>query len=190
VKLVVGLGNPGRKYTGTRHNVGFEVVERLAARARAGAWQRKSQADHVRARLAGDDVVLAMPQTFMNLSGEAVGPLARFYKVEQQDVIVVHDDVDLPEGRVKVKVGGGAGGHKGLLSIFQHLGKEFVRVRLGVGRPPGDWDTADYVLAKLSSAERRLLDDAVDRAADAVEAVISEGPAPAMNRFNTLADQG
>jgi PTH1 family peptidyl-tRNA hydrolase len=168
------LGNPGRSYERTRHNVGFLVADELARR-HGGSWRKRKKAEAAPITLGLQDVTLLKPTTFMNNSGSA---LAGHNRVE--DFIVVHDDLDLPEGDVRVKVGGGAGGHNGLRSVIGRYGPDFVRVRVGVGRPPPEMGVTDYVLGKMNSAVR----DAVPRAADAVEAVVEDGPEAAMNRFN------
>lgn len=183
--LVVGLGNPGRRYAQTRHNAGFHVVDRLAERwgARVERKQFGALVDSV--RIGSAVAVLAEPQTFMNRSGQAVASLKGFYKLEPGDIVVVHDEVDLDFGVVKLKEGGGHGGHNGLRDIQAKLGNNhFVRVRVGVGRPPQGWDTADWVLGKFTSDELSELPDIVDRAADAVELVLKEGAAKAMTEVN------
>jgi len=167
----VGLGNPGRSYERTRHNVGYLVADELARR-HGGSWRRKKKTEAAPVGLK--DATLLKPTTFMNNSGSALAG----YRAE--DLIVVHDDLDLEAGTVRVKVGGGAGGHNGLRSIIQHLGPEFVRVRVGIGRPPVGVTVTDYVLSRMDAAIR----EAVPRAADAVEAVLDDGPEAAMNRFN------
>jgi PTH1 family peptidyl-tRNA hydrolase len=184
--LVVGLGNPGREYAGTRHNVGFEVVELLAARHGGRFKKSRERALVTEVRIDGHRVVLAEPQTYMNLSGEAVAPLVRHHGIEDlHRLVVVHDELDLPVGRLKVKVGGGLAGHNGLRSISAHLhSSDFVRVRIGVGKPPSRERGADHVLARVSRSERTALDQTVRDAADAVELIISEGPQAAMTRFN------
>lgn len=188
--LVVGLGNPGPKYEGTRHNVGFEVVELLADAAGASFSEKKWKARIAKGRIAGDDVLILEPQTFMNLSGESVGPALGFYKLGTEALIVVHDEVDLPVGAVKLKKGGGHGGHNGLRSLIQHLpDPDFIRVRIGVGRPPPEWDTADHVLSSFGPADRRQIDEAVKSAAEAVEAVIRDGLPKAMNVVNRTKDR-
>ena len=186
--LVIGLGNPGPAYASTRHNAGFLVAtllaERLGARFKPfrGAGGR---AQVVEARLAGAPVVLARPQSFMNESGGPVASIARFFKVPADRVIVVHDDLDLPFGALRLKRGGGDGGHNGLRSITASLGdRDYLRVRLGIGRPPGRQDPADYVLRSFSSAERKELGYHVDRAADAVEALLGDGLEAAQNAYN------
>jgi PTH1 family peptidyl-tRNA hydrolase len=185
---VVGLGNPGSDYEGTRHNLGADVAEVLAGRFGSALRRSRERALVAEARVDGQLVVLAFPQTFMNLSGEAVGRLVRRYGIEGQPerVVVVHDELDLPSGRVKVKAGGGTAGHNGLESVRAHLRSgDFVRVRIGVGKPPGRQEGADYVLRRPGKAERVELDVAVAEAADAVEAVLADGPDAAMNHFNT-----
>jgi peptidyl-tRNA hydrolase, PTH1 family len=172
--VVVGLGNPGRSYERTRHNVGILVADELAKR-HGGSWRSKKKAEASPVGFGLKNVTLLKPTTYMNNSGTALAG----YKPEQ--LIVVHDDLDLPEGDVRVKVGGGAGGHNGLRSTIQHLGNDFVRVRIGIGRPPPGMTVTDYVLGRMDSA----IKEAVPRAADAVEAVIESGPEAAMNRFNT-----
>jgi len=186
--LVVGLGNPGPDYAETRHNVGFRVAELLAARAGGGRFSRhRSGADVLEGRLAGRRVVLAKPRTYMNLSGGPVAGLVRYFSVATEDLVVVHDDLDLGFGVVRLKRGGGEGGHNGLRAISQSLGaKDYLRVRFGIGRPPGRQDPADFVLKRFSAAERKELDLAVDLAADATEALVSEGLEPAQNRFHAL----
>ena len=183
--LVVGLGNPGPEYADTRHNVGFRVVELLAARAGGGRFSRhKSNADVLEGRLAGRRVVLAKPRTYMNVSGGPVAGLVRYYGGE---LVVVHDDLDLGFGVVRLKQGGGEGGHNGLRSISTSLGtKDYLRVRFGIGRPPGRQDPADFVLKRFSATERKELDFAVDLAADATEALLADGLEPTQNRFHAL----
>ena len=188
--LVVGLGNPGRKYEQTRHNAGFCVVDRLGARAGAGVDRGQLGALVGAARIGGRSAVLAKPQSFMNRSGQPAASLRGYYKVVNADVVVIHDDLDIPFGDVRVKVGGGHGGHNGLRDLNRCLGPDYVRVRFGVGRPPQGWDTAAYVLSKWSPIESEALDGVVDRAADAVEMILAEGPSAAMNKFNTRAKQG
>ena len=186
--LVVGLGNPGPEYAETRHNVGVRVVELLAARAGGGRFAKhKSNADVLEGRLAGRRAVFAVPRTFMNVSGGPVAGLLRYYGVEPADLVVVHDDLDLGFGVVRLKQGGGEGGHNGLRSISGSIGtKDYLRVRFGIGRPPGRQDPADFVLRRFSGAERKELEFAVDLAADAAEALLRDGLEPAQNRFHAL----
>jgi len=184
--LVLGLGNPGRRYEKTRHNAGFLVVDRLAERWRATVEDRQFKAFVGKARICDEFVLLVKPQTYMNLSGEAAVSLRGYYKVSNDHILVVHDDVDIPFGQVRVKRGGGHGGHNGLRDLNQRLGGgDYLRVRFGISRPPPGWDTADYVLGKWSSQESTEVDGLVDLAADAVEAVLRDGADAAMNQFNT-----
>jgi PTH1 family peptidyl-tRNA hydrolase len=183
--LVVGLGNPGAEYADTRHNVGFRVVDMLATRAGGGRFSRhRSNADVLEGRLAGRRVVLAKPRTYMNVSG---GPVAGLVKYFGGDLVVVHDDLDLGFGVLRLKLGGGEGGHNGLRSISASLGtKDYLRVRFGIGRPPGRQDPADFVLKRFSGTERKDLEFAVDLAADATEALLTDGLEPTQNRFHAL----
>ena len=184
MKIVVGLGNPGARYKETRHNIGFLVVDELASRWRTEGWKRRFEAEVTEHR-AGGPVLLVKPQTFMNLSGEAVREAAKFYKVVSTDIIVIHDDLDLPVGRLRIRERGGAGGHEGIASMIGQLGTdEFVRIKFGISRPPAEWDTADYVLGRFGPEELPEIKKMIMTAADAVEAVLGEGVAPAMNRFN------
>ena len=189
MKLVAGLGNPGRQYQGTRHNLGFEVVDEVARRhaltfetAPADALQAKWR------RAPGEaPVLLVKPLTFMNLSGQAVGTLARFYKIAPADLLVVCDDVNLSLGRLRARGAGSEGGHNGLRSIAQHLGTaDYPRLRVGVGRGDGRRDLADHVLARFEPDEKIRVDEAVTRAADAVELWLAEGLAATMNAFNRV----
>ena len=174
--VVVGLGNPGRSYQRTRHNAGYLVADELAKR-HGGSWRKKKKAEAAPVSLGLKNVTIMKPTTFMNNSGSALAD----YRTE--DLIVVHDDLDLEAGTVRVKVGGGAGGHNGLRSIIQNLGNDFVRVRIGIGRAPTGVTVTDYVLSRMDS----VVKDALPRAADAVEFVIEHGPEAAMNRFNVRA---
>ena len=184
--LVAGLGNPGAEYDGTRHNVGFAVADVLASRVGARfSAHRKSGADIAEGRLVGRKAILAKPRGYMNLSGGPVTNALRFFSVPADDLVVVHDDLDLDFGVVRLKRGGGEGGHNGLRSISKSLGtKDYLRVRFGIGRPPGRQDPADYVLKRWSSTERKELDVSLEVAADAVEALLTEGLEPAQNRFH------
>jgi peptidyl-tRNA hydrolase, PTH1 family len=185
--LVVGLGNPGPDYAETRHNIGVRVVDLLAARAGGRFGKHRTNADVLEARLAGRRVVLAKPRTYMNVSGGPVAGLLRYFSVPVEDLVVVHDDLDLGFGVVRLKRGGGEGGHNGLRSISTSLGtRDYLRVRFGIGRPPGRQDPADFVLKRFTGAESKELDLAVDLAADAAEALLGEGLEPAQNRFHAL----
>jgi PTH1 family peptidyl-tRNA hydrolase len=188
MKIVVGLGNPGGSYANSRHNAGFLVVDRLAERWHTSFDQQRSGAVIAKARLHGEGAILAKPQKFMNLSGQPTSALRSYYKVADEDIVVVHDDMEIEFGQVRVKDGGGHGGHNGLRDLKAKLGTgRFVRVRFGVSRPPGRWDPADYVLGSWSKEQSAQLSFAVDRAADAVEAVVRDGISSAMNTFNTQA---
>ena len=185
MKLVVGLGNPGREYEGTRHNVGFEVTAALARRVDTTLSEKRFKARLGRGRLAGESITIIEPMTYMNLSGESVGPASGFYQLPTDAVIVVHDDLDLDLGRIKLKRGGGHGGHNGLRSLIHHLpDADFLRVRVGVGRPPAGYSSADYVLARFTDDERPTVDDVVRTAADAVESILKDGLRHAMTEFN------
>ena len=185
---MVGLGNPESEYGGTRHNLGADVVALLAERHGGRLKRGKERALVAEARVDGKRVVLAFPQTYVNDSGLSVAALVRRHSVtDLRRLVVVHDELDLPVGRVKLKIGGGTAGHNGLKSIQAHLHDNgFVRVRIGVDKPPGKRQGADHVLRRPSKAEKDALAVAVEMAADAVEAILEEGPEAAMNRFNTL----
>jgi PTH1 family peptidyl-tRNA hydrolase len=192
VWLVVGLGNPGPAYAGHRHNAGYLVVEELASRMGSTLRSHKTgRADVVEGRLGmpgvpGPRVVLARPRCYMNESGGPVKALATFYKLEPEHIVVVHDEIDIPFGTLRVKLGGGDNGHNGLRSVRSALGTgDFYRVRAGVGRPPGRQEVADFVLSNWSATERKELPFEVDRAADAVESLVTDGLAETQQRFNS-----
>ncbi|MEO5833397.1 MAG: aminoacyl-tRNA hydrolase [Nakamurella sp.] len=184
-KLIVGLGNPGPGYAGNRHNAGFMVAEVLAARGSARFGSHKAGADVATTRIGDTRITIARPRSYMNLSGGATAGLVRFFKFDLSDVIVVHDELDLDFGVIRLKAGGGEGGHNGLKSISNSLGsKDYARVRFGVGRPPGRQDPADFVLKDFSSTERKELGLELERAADAVEDLIRLGLVDAQNRWH------
>lgn len=186
--LIVGLGNPGPEYSGNRHNVGQMVLDGMVARIGGKFKAHKARALVLEGRLGigGPRVVLAKPGTYMNVSGGPVSALARFYDVEPSRVVAVHDEIDIPFNTVKLKIGGGEGGHNGLRDISKALAtKDYLRVRVGVGRPPGRMDTADYVLRDFGTAERKELPFLLDDAADAVELLIREGLTAAQQQFHT-----
>ncbi len=185
-RLVVGLGNPGDNYARTRHNLGFMVADLLAARLGAKfKAHKRSGAEVVSGRLAGHSVLLAKPRCFMNESGRQVGPLAKFYSVAPADIIVIHDDLDLDFGRIRLKIGGGEGGHNGLRSVVAALGtKDFQRVRIGIGRPPGRKDPAAFVLENFTATERPEVPTICEEAADATELLIELGLETAQNRVH------
>lgn len=184
--LVVGLGNPGPEYSGNRHNVGFGIVEAVASRMGGRFKSHKARADVIEGRLAGQRVVLAKPRSYMNESGGPVSALRDFFKVPLDRLVVVHDELDLPYAGLRLKLGGGDNGHNGLKSLRRSLGSgDFNRVRFGIGRPPGRMDAAAFVLRDFSTAERKELDVLVERAADAIEALVVDGMEKAQNTFNT-----
>lgn len=185
--LLVGLGNPGRVYARNRHNVGFMVIDALARQLNLGTPRLQMKALVSSGSLDGHKVILAKPQTYMNLSGEAVGSLVRYYKIPFAHLLVIHDDLDLPFGVIRLRPGGGAGGHKGLLSIMDRLGTQnFPRLRFGIGRPPGKMDPADYVLQDFGVNEQPILELLIDRAVQAIHVFVTEGLDAAMNRFNGM----
>ncbi len=183
--LVVGLGNPGKQYAGNRHNVGAMVADVLAGRLGAGFKSHKAGADVVEGRLGARRVILAKPRSYMNLSGGATAALAKFFSVVPARVIAVHDELDLPPSTIRVKQGGGEGGHNGLRSISASLGtKDYLRVRFGIGRPPGRMDPADFVLRDFSAAERKDLGVDLEHAADAVELLVEQGLKATQNQLH------
>lgn len=184
--LVVGLGNPGPKYEWTRHNVGFLVIDQLADRADIPVQKLKFQALTNTALIGGQSVLLMKPTTYMNLSGQAVGQAARFYKIPPERVLVISDDVALPQGKLRIRRSGSAGGHNGLKDIIAHLGgDQFPRVKVGVGgKPHPDSDMADWVLSTFTGADRKAMEEAIDRAADAVTCLLEQGVDKAMSKFN------
>lgn len=184
--LIVGLGNPGPRYAATRHNAGFFVLDELAGRLGGSFKAHKAHADLLEGRLAGQPVVLAKPRSYMNESGGPVVAVSRFFKIPIERIVVVHDELDLPFGTLRLKRGGGEGGHNGLKSTSAALGgKDYARVRFGIGRPPGRQDPADYVLREFGAAERKELALFIDRAADAAEAILVKGLEAAQNEFNS-----
>jgi PTH1 family peptidyl-tRNA hydrolase len=191
MKLICGLGNPGREYERNRHNIGFMVVEAMLPRARAELNQEKFQAKVGQGTLGGERILFVEPQTYMNLSGRSLAEAARFYKVAVEDILVIHDELDLPFGRLQLKAGGGTGGHNGLKSSVQSLGADgFIRLRFGIGKPEGPnakERVAGYVLSNFDDGERRQLEELIGRASDMAETWAREGLATAMNRFNRKA---
>lgn len=186
MKMIVGLGNPGRKYVGTRHNVGFEVIAKLAERFGAGRARSKFNAEIADVLIGGEKVWLVSPLTFMNRSGQATAALVDFFGVELCDLMVVADDMNLPVGRIRFRRSGSSGGQKGLEDIIRRLGSNaFPRLRIGIGRPPEGWDSADYVLGKIRDGERASLDPAIGRAVQGIELWVKEGIDSAMARFNS-----
>lgn len=182
--LLVGLGNPGRKYQGNRHNIGFMAVERLASKYQIAMNKVQQRAVVGDGRILGHSVLIARPQTYMNDSGTAVGPLADYYKIPPSHVLVVYDELDLPLGTIRLRPQGGAGGHNGMKSIIQHLGQEFPRLRLGIGRPPGRMPPAAYVLQDFGKDEAPLVAEVLDTAVAAMETYLEAGIDAAMTRHN------
>lgn len=183
--LVVGLGNPGKDYRHHRHNVGFMLADRLAAELGLRFTRHQSKALVTSGSLSGRKLILAKPQTFMNLAGQSVAPLVRFYRIALTDLLVICDDLDLPQGALRLRPEGGSAGHKGLRSIFEALGsQDFPRLRIGIGRPPGSMDPADFVLQSFSQEEWPVFEAALDRGLEAIRLFASEGIQAAMTRFN------
>lgn len=184
--IIVGLGNPGKKYEHTRHNAGFEVIDILADRMGINVEESKHKGLLGRGMLEGQKVVLVKPQTFMNLSGECVREVADFYKAAEDEIIVIYDDISLDPGQLRIRAKGSAGGHNGIKNIIAQLGTQvFPRVKVGVGEKPRMMDLADYVLSRFSKEDQGKMDDAFKEAADAVAMMVSQGVEPAMNKYNT-----
>lgn len=186
--LIVGLGNPGRTHLYNRHNIGFMVADRLAARHDIEMKRVQNKAIIGSGRIAGRPVVLAKPQTFMNLSGEAVGPLMNYYRVPLSSILVVYDELDIPFGVIRLREKGGAGGHNGMRSIIQHIGNDYSRMRMGIGRPPGRMDAAAFVLQDFGRDELPLVSEMLTTAVEAVESFIRHGIDLTMSRFNGPVD--
>ncbi|MFH2102907.1 MAG: aminoacyl-tRNA hydrolase [Chloroflexota bacterium] len=189
--LIVGLGNPGREYRENRHNVGYMLVDRLAVYLNLSFRRLQSRALVASGIHAGCKVILAKPQTFMNLSGAAVQGLVRFYKLPLENLLVAHDDLDLPLGKLRLRPGGGSAGQKGMESIIERLGtQDFARLRLGIGRPPGQMDPADYVLQDFSDPDLQTISETLTQGVEAVMAFLAEGLEASMNRHNSTPGQG
>jgi len=183
--LIIGLGNPGRGYRANRHNIGFHVLDALATALGTGFKRMQAKALVTDARLEGVRLILAKPQTYMNNAGQSVGSLARFFRLPAEQILVIYDDLDLPVGALRLRPGGGTGGHRGMGSIVEHLGlADFPRLRFGIGRPPGAMDPADFVLQDFSAGEQDLVDASLDRAVECVRVFALEGIQAAMTRFN------
>lgn len=186
--IIVGLGNPGRKYDGSRHNIGFDVIDALVDRYHIGGPERFGKSMIGKGRIGDRKVILVKPLTYMNLSGEAVQEIIHYYKVDPaEDLVVISDDIDLPAGTLRIRKKGSAGGHNGLKNIVQHLGTEaFTRIRVGVGaKPDAGYDLADYVLGHFTGEEKKQMEEAAEKAAEAVACMVTDGVDLAMNRFNT-----
>lgn len=184
--VIAGLGNPSSKYEKTRHNVGFDVIDMLAEKYNISIRDRKHRALCGSGMIAGQKVLLVKPQTFMNLSGESLGAILNFYKLDpESELIVIYDDVSLAPGRLRIRKKGSAGGHNGIKSIISHIGtQEFLRIKIGVGEKPPGWDLADYVLGRFSREDRKRMEEAFERACDAVELMVQGEADQAMNQFN------
>jgi PTH1 family peptidyl-tRNA hydrolase len=183
--LLIGLGNPGREYRDTRHNLGFMVIDRLIVRLNAQGMKVQSKAIVTTATYEGRKIILAKPQTYMNLSGQSAQGLLNFYKLPVENMLIAHDDLDIPFGAIRIRPKGGPGGQGGMASTIEQLGtKDFPRLRLGIGRPPGRMDPADYVLQNFSREEMKFLSEIVDRAADAALTFVMDGLNKAMNKYN------
>ena len=183
--LIAGLGNPTREYEKTRHNVGFETIDILADKAGTTVTEKKHKALYGKGYIGGQKVILAKPQTYMNLSGESIREIADFYKIEPENIIILCDDINLSEGQLRIRLKGSAGGHNGLKNIISHLGtQEFPRIKVGVGAKPPRMDLADYVLGRFSAEDRRVMEEALKTAAKAAQVMITDGAEAAMNQFN------
>jgi PTH1 family peptidyl-tRNA hydrolase len=183
--LLIGLGNPGREYRDNRHNFGFMVIDRLIVRLNARGMKVQSKAIVTSALYEEHKLILAKPQTYMNLSGQSAQGLLNFYKIPMENMLIAHDDLDIPFGTIRIRPGGGPGGQRGMASTIEQLGtKDFPRLRLGIGRPPGRMDPADYVLQNFSREEMKYLSEIVDRAADAALTFVVDGLNRAMNKYN------
>ena len=192
-RLIVGLGNPGTKYAGNRHNIGFMCIDYFADNRGFTFARSRNQAKVAEGRIADHDIVLAKPQTFMNNSGVSVGGLVRKFKVKTDNLIVIHDDLDLPQGRIRIRLGGSSGGHKGINSIVEHIGnQDFIRVRVGIGRPNGlesgktnEDEVITYVLGDFTTEEKKLMDEVIPCVSEALDSLLKEGLTAAMNKFNS-----
>ena len=188
--IIVGLGNPGKQYEHTRHNVGFDTIDVLAERYRISVDAKKYKALYGKGIIEGNKVILAKPQTYMNLSGESVRELIDFYKIDEaEELIVIYDDISLEPGQLRLRAKGSAGGHNGIKNIIAHLGgQEFKRIKVGVGEKPKGYDLADYVLSRFSKEERQRVDASLERAADSAVKIITDDMASAMNEYNKKVD--
>lgn len=185
MKIIIGLGNPTREYQATRHNIGFDAITRLCDDYSIRLDSREHKALCGRGRIAGEKVILAQPQTYMNLSGESVRELVDYYKLTNEDIIVIYDDIHLAVGQLRVRKKGSAGGHNGIKNIIAQLGtEEFMRIRVGVGEKPEKWDLVDYVLGRFPKEEEPVIREALERVSKACECIIADGIEAAMNRYN------
>lgn len=185
MKVIVGLGNPGSEYAATRHNVGFMAIDAMAAKYGVQVWRDKFSAQIGECMIGNEKVLLVKPQTYMNLSGEAVGPLLSWYKLPSEQMAVLYDDMDIEVGSARIRLKGSAGGHNGIKSILAHIGTEdFARFRIGIGRPAKGWSVVDHVLAKFSDADRAAVENVVEKIVPAVECFVKNGIDLTMNRYN------
>ena len=185
MKMIVGLGNPGNEYAGTRHNVGWMLVDALAEHLGINEWRSREKGMVAEGRIGSEKILLVKPLTYMNNSGECVGPLMRWYKLEPEDIMAAHDDMDIPIGTIGIRKKGSAGGHNGIKSLLSHIGSEnFGRLRIGIGRPQPGWSVINHVLAKFNDQEQEKIGDAIKQLIPAVECMVLEGPDMAMNKFN------
>ena len=185
MKLIIGLGNPGKQYEHTRHNIGFDVIDALASKWSAPPMQSKFNGAFTQIHRPEGKVILLKPLTYMNLSGECVRPLMDYFDIEVEDIVVIYDDLDLETGKLRLRQKGSAGGHNGIKSLIQHLGtQDFNRIRVGVSRPPAGMQVADYVLSKFSKEDAPIVQQAIDKSCDAVEASLSKKFLDVMNTFN------
>jgi PTH1 family peptidyl-tRNA hydrolase len=186
IKLIAGLGNPGEKYRGTRHNIGFDVIDELAHRLQSPLTTAKHKGIYTIVRAGGHQVLLLKPLTYMNLSGESIAEVMRYYKIDIENLLVVYDDLDLPPGKIRLRQKGSAGGHNGIKSVIQHIGTEqFKRIRIGIGRPDGNKTVIDYVLGKFDKDQQLIMDEAVKKSADACLAWLEKPFLQVMNEFNS-----
>lgn len=184
--VIAGLGNPGRDYVNTRHNIGFDVIDVIAEKEHISVTEKKHKALIGKGIIAGQKVILVKPQTFMNLSGESIRSILDYYKVDEtQELLVISDDISLSVGQIRIRKKGSAGGHNGLKNIIAHLGHDtFQRIKMGVGEKPSGYDLIDYVLGHFDKKDRELMDQAAEKAADAIRVILSEGTDAAMNLYN------
>lgn len=188
MKLIIGLGNPGKEYVGTRHNVGFQAIDTIGEAYNISVNKSKFRAFFGEGMIGDSKVILIKPQTYMNLSGESIKPFISWYKVDPKDVLIIYDDVSLAPGILRIREKGSAGGHNGIKSIIQHLGMdEFQRIKIGIGEKPQNWDLADYVLSRFTNPEMKMIDKAIKDAADATQMIIEKGIQKAMNAYNPKA---
>ena len=185
VKLIVGLGNPGNEYNATRHNIGFIVADHFSAEKNISLQKKRFRSVFGSGNVCGCKVIIAKPLTFMNISGESVSAIARYYDIASENIIVIHDDMDIEFGLLKIKVRGGSAGHRGIESILKYLRKDnFLRIRAGIGKPPDNIEPSDYVLQKFSSKEQNELKEVIDNIKNCIEVILTQGPEAAMNRFH------